>query len=135
MITVNFDGSCWPNPKGRASGAYHITQDDNVLASQGFYIGRGRGMSSNCSEYAAYIEALRFLKVNDLMFEKILVRGDSKLVINQMSGKWRIKKGIYKDKAEHALSFTKDFPDISFEWISRELNTICDALAENALRG
>ena len=134
MIKVEFDGCCWPNPKGRASAGVYIADGDDVLVNKGFYIGRGRGMSSNVAEYVALIEALKFLKVKGYTDEKIIVRGDSKLVIMQMSGRWKIKKGLYKEHALFALDLKQDFSDISFEWVSRDFNTTCDELAEHALR-
>ena len=135
MITVEFDGACWPNPKGRASAGVKIGNDKTVLLEKGFYIGRGRGMSSNVAEYCGLIEALKYLKVNGYCDESIKVCGDSKLVINQMLGKWRIKKGLYKDHALFALKLKQSFTDISFEWVSRDENTTCDELAELALIG
>ena len=135
MITVEFDGACWPNPKGRAAGGVYIADGDDLLVNRGFYIGRGKGMSSNVAEYAALIEALKYLKANGYTDEKILVKGDSQLVINQMSGRWKVKKGIYKEHALAALSLSEEFTDLSFEWVSRDFNTTCDELAECALRG
>ena len=134
MIVVEFDGACWPNPKGRASAGVLIRDGDDVLVQKGFYIGRGKGMSSNVAEYVALIEALKYLKAGGFADEPIIVRGDSKLVIMQMSGRWKIKKGIYKEHALSALNMKQGFSDISFEWVSRELNTTCDELAEHALR-
>ncbi len=69
MITVEFDGACWPNPKGRASAGVKIGNDKTVLLEKGFYIGRGRGMSSNVAEYCGLIEALKYLnRLSDYLF-------------------------------------------------------------------
>ena len=134
MIICNFDGGCWPNPHGSAGGGVLITTDGEILIEKGFYVGCGKGMSSNVAEYAALILALKHLKKHGMCGEKIVVRGDSTLVINQMKGKWKIKSGLYKEYALLAKSLVKDFSNISFRWIPRDLNTVCDSLAEEALR-
>ena len=62
------------------------------------------------------------------------IRGDSKLVINQLNGKWRIRKGLYLSiamEAEDLLAYLKGLGwQVSFCWIPRTQNEECDALSK-----
>lgn len=44
--------------------------------------------------------------------EPIVIHGDSKLVINQMAGRWKIREGIYEPFAQRAKVLTKEFSHI-----------------------
>lgn len=127
VIKAFFDGACWPNPGGDASCGCYITGGGRVLLKQGYYIGTGETMSCNVAEYCGLLYCLRFLK--DRSTEPIKVYGDSNLVIQQMRGKWKIKKGLYAERARQAQYIAASFTDISFEWIPRDDNERCDALA------
>ena len=85
---------------------------DNVLIEKGFYLGRGKAMSSNVAEYAALILALKYLKKHGYFDKSILVRGDSKLVIKQMSGKWKIKKGLWGINSINLFFSAQNFSNI-----------------------
>ncbi len=135
QVTVYFDGACWPNPDGVAAAGVFITDGSDVLLQKGFFVGRGEAMSSNVAEYSALNFALLFLKEKGFVDREIVCQGDSKLVILQMSGKWKIKDGIYVGVATRAKLLAKEFTDLTFQWIPREKNTICDELAGNALAG
>lgn len=130
---VYFDGGCWPNPGGDATFGVFIEADGKVILREGFYIGQGDDLSSNVAEYHGLIYALEFLKRGGYTGREIIVRGDSKLVINQMSGRWRIKKGLYIEAAAIAQKLVAEFADISFQWVPREQNELCDSLAAEAL--
>jgi len=62
--------------------------------------------------------------------EPIMVYGDSKLVIQQMSGRWKIKEGIYKPFAQRAKVLTNGFSNLGWQWIPRGQNTIADGLSK-----
>ena len=133
-IKVHFDGACEPiNPGGYASYGLLIRQKGCILLEEGVFVGKGQGMSNNVAEYAGFLRALEFLKDSNLNRERILVEGDSKLVIEQMSGKWKIKHGFYKSTALEAQKLLKDFPNIVFKWIPRDKNERCDKLAKDVL--
>ena len=133
MIIAYFDGGCWPNPGGEAAAGVFIEDGPDTLLKEGFYVGNDSAMSCNVAEYEGLIYVLQFLKDKGFTDKKILVRGDSKLVINQMAGRWKIKQGLYFDSAIQAKALVEGFTDISFEWIPRDENTICDELAEDVL--
>ena len=87
-------------------------------------------MSSNVAEYSALIYALQYLVKEGLNRETIVVRGDSALVIKQMSGHMRIgRKGLYRPFAFKAMDLVSEFSNIKFAWIPREFNTQADELS------
>ncbi|TAL41197.1 MAG: reverse transcriptase-like protein, partial [Salinibacterium sp.] len=60
------------------------------------------------------------------------VRMDSKLVIEQMAGRWKIKHPDMADLAAEARAALTGTP-VKFEWIPRELNSRADRLANRAM--
>jgi len=131
MKTVYFDGACWPfNPGGQGSYAYVIYNENDKLTSHSANIGQGKGMTNNVAEYFGIYRALEYLFNNQFTNESIIVKGDSKLVIQQMKGDWKIKKGQYKVIAIQTQILVRAFKDISFFWIPREENEECDKLTK-----
>ena len=91
---------------------------------------RTKGPSShNVAEYAGLIAALEWLIKMGLNGQMIKVRGDSQLVINQMFRGWRIRKGMYVEKAMEVVALKMRFPNLTGEWIPREENSRADQLA------
>ena len=138
MIKAYFDGCCEPkNPGGTASyGAVIFKDDDRIWETSKIFIpkkGKENQTSNNVAEYSGFISILEFLISMDLNKEAITVYGDSKLVIEQMFGDWRIKKGFYKPIALKAKKILENFPDITGEWIPREENGIADELSKAEL--
>jgi probable phosphoglycerate mutase len=58
---------------------------------------------------------------------------DSKLVIEQMSGRWQIKNPGLRPLAAEAAALVKRFDAVTFDWIPRERNKAADALANKAM--
>ena len=97
MIEAYFDGFC-DTPYGKAGIGAVIQRGGEVIHTISDYIGEGEQITNNVAEYEALRRVLGYLKASGLTDEQTVVYGDSKLVIEQMSGKWRIKKGVYKSK-------------------------------------
>jgi probable phosphoglycerate mutase len=57
---------------------------------------------------------------------------DSKLVVEQMSGRWKIKHPDMRDLAREAHSIIAG-TDVTFEWIAREFNSRADAVANESM--
>ena len=134
MIVVHIDGLCEPiNPGGTSTFGYVIRDDSGgVLARKSGIVGKGPAMSSNVAEYAALCEALEFLLKKNLENSSIEVRGDSALVMNQMSDKWKFRKGLYREKYQEAVRLRAQFTDLRFLWIPREENEEADELSREA---
>lgn len=132
-IEVWCDGICEPiNPGGIGAIGVIVKRNGEVIHIISKVIGEGKNMSNNVAEYTALKEALDYLKNNGYCNSNIYVYGDSKLVIEQMSGHWAIKNGLYKDIALVTQILAKSFNNITFSWIPREQNIDADTLTRNA---
>jgi len=125
MIVVHIDGLCEPvNPGGTATFGYVIRDNsDSVLARKSGLVGKGPAMSNSVAEYAALCEALEFLLTKKQENSVIEVRSDSALVVNQMSGNWKFRKGLYREKYLEAVRLCARFSKLRFRWIPRERRT------------
>jgi len=130
---VYVDGLCEPrNPGGVASYGFVIYSGNEKLHEQSGVVGEGLGMSNNAAEYAALLEALDWLSGQGLKDEKVVVRSDSRLLVNQMNYQWRSHGGLYVDKYSEALKLVSNFSKISFVWVPREQNGEADSLSRKA---
>lgn len=138
-ITCYFDGCCEPvNPGGTASYGAVIFIDNNRIweSSKIFHPQKGKEKetSNNVAEYSGFIAILDYLLENDLTKGVVKIYGDSKLVIEQMSGRWRIKQGFYVPLALEAQKKLVQFKNWPFlQWIPREQNNIADELSKCVL--
>nr|WP_298658546.1 ribonuclease HI family protein [uncultured Flavobacterium sp.] len=129
-IEIWFDGSCEPyNPGGRMGYGAVIKKNGQTLKE--LYSGEPSNdkNSNNVAEYSALKMSLEYLIENGLNNERVFVRGDSKLVIMQMTGRWGIKEGRYVDVAKETFGLLKQFPKIYLKWIPREENQEADGLS------
>jgi ribonuclease HI len=132
-LTVWFDGACEPqNPGGH--GTYGIviaaSEDGTTLATDCGYIGHGEGVTNNVAEYTALIEALEYVHEH-APTAQITVRGDSQLVIRQLTGEYRVRSERLRPLWQEASHLARDL-DITFEWIPREQNEHADGLSRRA---
>ena len=87
--------------------------------------------TNNVAEYnglIAGLEAISALDPNAI----VEVRMDSKLVVEQMSGRWKIKSPDMRELAIKARDLLP-FGNVTYTWIPREDNKHADALANEAL--
>lgn len=131
MITVHFDGSCNPNPHGPIGWGSVVRLNGKVIAQLSDARPASDKNSNNVAEYLALSDAMGFLIKNSLNLEKIIFYGDSSLVINQISGKWKKmpKGGMYAEIARNTISKKSLFPNSEYVWIPREENTEADSLS------
>ncbi len=80
------------------------------------------------------------LKIGKLRIVPVTMRrvnspsgGDNKMSINQLSGHWKAKGGLYYPYYKKAMKLVREFPDIRFVWIPRELNSQADELSKRPL--
>lgn len=81
--------------------------------------------------YSAFIEGLK--EAIDLGWRDIVVQGDSKLVVNQVAGSWKVNKDNLKPLNAEAKKLLSQFRSAKVEWIPREMNSRADAAASRAL--
>ncbi len=83
--------------------------------------------TNNVAEYPGLIAGLR--AAAELGATRVDVRMDSKLVVEQMSGRWQIKNPGLRPLAAEAAKLVDGFAAVTFDWIPRERNKHADALA------
>jgi ribonuclease HI len=127
---VEADGGSRGNPGPAAYGAVVRDADTfDVLASEGLPIGRA---TNNVAEYRGLIAGLEMARELDPA-AAVEVRMDSKLVIEQMAGRWRVKHPDMKPLALQAARLRPT--QVIWTWVPRELNKAADSLVNRALDG
>lgn len=129
MIFVYADGASRGNPGPASYGVSIVTEQGEVIAEFGESLGV---RTNNYAEYQGVIAALRYL--SDTPHRQITIRMDSKLVIEQLSGRWKVKSEDMRELVAEASQLLGPF-QASLEWIPREQNSRADALANQALDG
>jgi len=126
---VEADGGSRGNPGPSAYGAVVIDADTGeVLANLAEYLGVA---TNNYAEYNGAIAGLRHAATLDST-AVVEVRLDSRLVVEQMSGRWQIKHADMRELAKQArAAFTPT--QVSYTWVPREQNRRADALVNAAL--
>jgi len=127
-ITVNFDGGSRGNPGPAGIGVVLAAEDGTPLVTRGKFIGIA---TNNVAEYTALLFGLR--EAAKLGASKILVRGDSELIIKQMRGEYRVKNPALKHLFDQAQALLGDFKSVKFEHNLRDRNSLADRLANLAM--
>ncbi|MEU7042696.1 bifunctional RNase H/acid phosphatase [Streptomyces varsoviensis] len=128
-LIVEADGGSRGNPGPAGYGAVVLDPaTGEALAETAEYIGVA---TNNVAEYQGLIAGLRAAKALDPE-ATVVVRMDSKLVVEQMSGRWQIKHPGMRPLAAEARAV---FPPsrVTYEWIPREQNKHADRLANEAM--
>ncbi|WP_296603596.1 bifunctional RNase H/acid phosphatase [Nocardioides sp.] len=124
------DGGSRGNPGPAAYGAVLRDADTGaVIAEEGTTIGVA---SNNVAEYSGLIAGLR-LAERYAPDADIEVRMDSKLVVEQMSGRWKIKHPDMRPLASEAARLAP--LGTTYTWVPRAQNSHADRLANEALDG
>ncbi len=129
-VVIEADGGSRGNPGPAAYGAVLKDADTGeVIAEDASTIGIA---SNNVAEYSGLIAGLR-LAEEFAPGADIEVRMDSKLVVEQMSGRWKIKHASMKPLALEANRLAPF--GTTYTWMPREQNKHADRLANEALDG
>ncbi|MFQ6143903.1 bifunctional RNase H/acid phosphatase [Streptomyces seoulensis] len=128
-FVVEADGGSRGNPGPAGYGAVVLDPaSGEALAEAAEYLGT---VTNNVAEYRGLLAGLRAAHALD-PGARVHVRMDSKLVVEQMSGRWKIK---HPDLKPLATTASRVFPpdQVTYEWIPRERNKHADRLANEAM--
>ncbi|HEX8305350.1 MAG TPA: bifunctional RNase H/acid phosphatase [Jatrophihabitans sp.] len=128
-VLVQADGGSRGNPGPAGYGAVVLDADTGAtLAERKAAIGID---TNNVAEYQGLIAGLAAAR--ELGATDVDVQMDSKLVVEQMSGRWQVKHPSMRPLARQAAELAAGFDRIRFEWIPRARNGHADRLANEAM--
>ncbi|RDI65177.1 bifunctional RNase H/acid phosphatase [Nocardia pseudobrasiliensis] len=129
LVVVEADGGSRGNPGPAGYGAVVWDAEHvHVLAERKQALGVA---TNNVAEYRGLIAGLE--AAAELGAHEVEVRMDSKLVVEQMSGRWKVKHEAMIPLADRARRLVAGFDRVRFQWVPRAENSYADRLANDAM--
>ncbi|MFC0582753.1 reverse transcriptase-like protein [Micrococcoides hystricis] len=122
------DGGSRGNPGTAGYGAVIYDRGGNKIADVAGPLGKA---TNNVAEYSGLVAGLELIAERDKT-ATVHVQLDSKLVVEQMTGRWKIKHPDMQDLARKAHKILPP-TSVSYEWIPRDQNTVADKLSNEAM--
>ena len=130
MYSLYFDGASRSNPGPASYGGVIYDENNNEIATYKKYIGKH---TNNVAEYLGCFHGVQACIQEGI--KNVTIYGDSKLVIEQISGRWKVKsdniRPIYNEIKK--VLDSKPFEHIEFKHVKRNKNKRADQLANQAL--
>ena len=128
ISTVTFDGASKGNP-GLSGAGYVIWNNDKKYFEGSEFI--SENATNNYAEYMAILLALK--KCNEMKIKNLIIKGDSKLVIQQIQGNYKINSPTLKSLYDLVTVELEKIDNLKLIHIERELNKEADDLANLAI--
>ena len=129
QLIVEFDGGSRGNPGPAAFGVVVRSADDGTaLVTAGRFIGRA---TNNVAEWRGLIFGVE--QAAKLGATRVEVRGDSQLVIRQMTGQYKVKQPHLKPLHEQAKQAAAGIGQVVYLHNTRDHNETADKLANRAM--
>ncbi|XP_020249517.1 putative carbonic anhydrase 2 [Asparagus officinalis] len=126
-IYLEFDGASKGNP-GRAGGGAVLKSEDGTVITR---MRQGLGTATNNdAEYESLKSGLKIAR--DMGYDKIHVKGDSKLVYKQVTGKWQTRNKRMAKHCDEARQLIDQFKEFEISHHPRDQNTDADREANRA---
>lgn len=134
-LTVFCDGGSRGNPGPAAIGFVVKDTTGKVLVKRGQLIGRA---TNNVAEYRAVIEALKWIKDSSIINHRSSTIDfflDSKLIVNQLNGLFKIKQAHLRELVIHVRGLEKTVGgQVTYRFIHREKNQEADTLVNQSFK-
>lgn len=130
QVIVHFDGAARPNPGRAAAAAIVLSIEGNTLHHVAEFVGEDE--TNNAAEYRGMLLALR--AAQDVGATDVEIRGDSRLVIQQVFGEWSHDPKFEPVHAE-IRALIASFARCTGTHVPRERNAAADALCNAVLDG
>ncbi len=127
-VTIYTDGGSRRNPGPAATGIVIKDESSENLASYGEYLGE---QTNNFAEYSAIISGLT--KAKELGATEADCIVDSKLVVEQLNGNWKVKEPTIQKLFVKAYNLMQQFKKVKISHIMREGNKEADAEVNKTL--
>lgn len=128
-VIIYTDGGARNNP-GPAGAGVVLIDGESIFEFKKYL---GNPQTNNWAEYEAVALALAEAQKLGFAGREIEVRMDSKLVVEQILGNWKIKEPTLKPQAAKVRALLADFPKHHFVYVPREENSEADRLVNEAL--
>lgn len=130
-LVIEADGGSRGNPGPAGYGTVVCdAESGKVLVERSEGIGV---TTNNVAEYQGLLAGLRAALELGGSGADVEVRMDSKLVVEQMSGRWKVKHPAMRPLALEAARLIRQLGSVRFTWVPRELNKRADRLANTAM--
>jgi ribonuclease H / adenosylcobalamin/alpha-ribazole phosphatase len=130
-LVVEADGGSRGNPGPAGYGAVvRDAESGEVLVERSEGIGV---TTNNVAEYQGLLAGLRAAVQLGGPSADVEVRMDSKLVVEQMSGRWKVKHPAMQPLALEAARLVRQLASVRYTWVPRERNKHADRLANLAM--
>ena len=127
-LVIHCDGASRGNPGPAGAGAWITTPDGTTVAE----VAEGLGeTTNNVAEYTAAILGLE--RAAELGARRVLLRSDSQLLINQLTGQYRVKTPHLLPLHRRLRQLAAGFDEVTFEHVPRGANVEADRLANEGV--
>ncbi len=113
MVEIYTDGASRGNP-GKSASSFVVVKDGKVIYFSSSYIGRD---TNNVAEYKAIIAAMKFCIESEI--KEVIITSDSKLVISQLTGAYKVKSEHLKALYESVKKMTGKLNRVEFKNVRR----------------
>jgi ribonuclease HI len=127
-LIVSADGAARGNPGPAGMGVVVSDDRGRTVAEVGEGIGEA---TNNVAEYRAAIEGLRIAAERGA--RAVVLRSDSRLLVEQLSGRYRVKAPTLQRLHEEARGLLARFGQVTIEHVPREFNSEADRLANKGI--
>lgn len=124
LLTISCDGAARGNPGPAGIGVQITDEEGKVVAEIAEWIGE---TTNNVAEYTAAVEGLRRAAV--LGARRVHLRSDSQLLIQQLSGRYKVKASHLRPMYQEIMGLLSGFDRVRLEHVPREQNREADRLA------
>lgn len=130
---LQFDGLSEPNPGASSGGAVLFAPDGKVVFEAGEFIPHA---TNNQAEYSGLILGLSHTKSFPNAAANLRIEGDSQLIINQVTGKWKIKNDVLKALHSSVLEILDDpaFVNVGIRHVYRDQNKHADKMTNDVMK-
>ena len=123
-----FDGCSKNNPGPSGAGAVLYHNGVEIWSTAVFV---GHKETNNVAEYTGMIVGIK--RAVEMGIRRLVVKGDSNLVVQQMNGKFRVNADHIKPLHVTAKNIIRNFDSIQFVHVYRHLNQRADELSNMGL--
>ena len=129
-VVIYADGGSRGNPGVAGSGTVIYAADGTTILDEIVYV-VGKKSTNNVAEYYGLLRGVE--RAAELGATDVEFFMDSKLVVEQINGRWKIKHPDMQKLAVEAKKIINGFDNFSLSWVARAKNSVADKLSNDAM--